>query len=109
MKYLVLCPRHDELSGLRPHVMQSYLVESYAAGAGVDDQRRRAREAAEVGIGVRYIRTMFLPGDETLLHVFEADSPEALREAARVAALPYERIVEAVEGSAGPHEQEVPK
>jgi hypothetical protein len=99
MKYLVLCRRDDELSELRPHVTQSYLVESYAAGAGVDDQRRRARQAAEVGIDVRYIRTMFLPGDETLLHVFEAPSPEALREAARVAALPYERIVEAVEGS----------
>lgn len=103
MKYLVLCPRHDELSGLRADVMQSYLVESYAAGAGVDDQRRRARQAADVGIGVRYIRTMFLPGDETLLHVFDAASPEALREAVRVAALPYERIVEAVEGSADPH------
>jgi len=99
MEYLVLCRRDDELSVLRPHLTQSYLVESYAAGAGVNDQRRRARQAAEVGVGVRYIRTMFLPGDETLLHVFEADSPEALREAARVAALPYERIVEAVEGS----------
>ena len=109
MKYLVLCPRHDELSEVRPDVMQSYLVESYAAGACVDDQRRRARQAAEVGTGVRYIRTLFLPGDETLLHVFEADSPEALREAARVAALPYERIVEAVEGSSESHELEAPK
>jgi hypothetical protein len=109
MKYLVLSTRHEELSGLRSQVTQSYLVESYAAGAGVDEQRRRARQAAEVGIGVRYIRTMFLPGDETLLHVFEAASLEALREAARVAALPYERIVEAVEGSAKANELEAPK
>ena len=78
--------------------MQSYLVESYAANSGVEDQRERAQLAAEVGTGVRYIRTTFLPGDETLLHVFEAESPEAVREAVRVAALPYERIVEAVEG-----------
>ena len=78
--------------------MQSYLVESYAANSGVEDQRERARLAAEVGEGVRYIRTTFLPGDETLLHLFEAESPEAIREAVRVAALPYERIVEAVEG-----------
>jgi Nickel responsive protein SCO4226-like len=106
MKYLVLSPRHDEPSGQRPDVIQSYLVESYAAGAGVDDQRRRARQAAEVGVGVRYIRTMFLPGDETLLHVFEAASPEALSEAARVAELPYERIVEAVEGSTESQEPE---
>jgi hypothetical protein len=109
MKYLVLCRRDDELSRLRPDVTQSYLVESYAAGAGVDDQRRRARQAADVGVGVRYIRTMFLPGDETLLHVFEAASPEALHEAARVAALPYERIVEAVERSSESHEVEAPK
>jgi hypothetical protein len=80
--------------------MPSYLVESYAAGSVVDDQRERARRAAEVGTGVRYVRTTFLPGDETVLHVFEASSAEALREAASAAALPYERIVEAVEGSA---------
>lgn len=78
--------------------MQSYLVESYAANSGVEDQRERAQLAAEVGAGVRYIRTTFLPGDETLLHLFEAESPEAIREAVRVAALPHERIVEAVEG-----------
>jgi hypothetical protein len=78
--------------------MQSYLVESYAANSGVEDQRERAQLAAEVGTGVRYVRTTFLPGDETLLHVFEAESPEAVREAVRVAALPYERIVEADEG-----------
>jgi hypothetical protein len=78
--------------------MQSYLVESYAASSGVEDQRERAQLAAKVGTGVRYVRTTFLPGDETLLHVFEAESPEAVREAVRVAALPYERIVEAVEG-----------
>ena len=28
------------------------------------------------GIGVRYLRTTFLPGDETILHVFEAMSRE---------------------------------
>ena len=79
--------------------MPSYLVESYGAGSVVKDQRRRARLAAELGTGVRYVRTTFLPGDETLLHLFEATSPDALRQAARDAALPYERIVEAVEGS----------
>ena len=77
--------------------MPSYLVESYAAGSVVEDQCERARLAAEVGTGVRYVRTTFLPGDETVLHVFEATSAEALGEAARDVALPYERIVEAVE------------
>jgi hypothetical protein len=49
-------------------------------------------------------RNTFLPGDETVLHLFEAASPEALSEAARGAALPYDRIVEAVEGPPSPHE-----
>jgi uncharacterized protein DUF4242 len=89
--------------------MRSYLVESYAADALVDDQRERARLAAEVGTGVRYVRTTFLPRDETVLHVFEAASPEALLEAARDAALTYDRIVEAVEGSGESQELEADK
>jgi len=80
----------------------SYLVESYLADTtdGVDDARARARRTAELGFGVRYVRTTFLPGDETILHLFEAPSAAALDEAGRRAALPFERIVEAVEGAA---------
>ena len=84
--------------------MPSYLMETYAAVSAVDAQRERARLAAELGTDVRHLRTTFLPGDETILHVFEAESPEALREAARAAELPYDRIVEAVEGSPEAHE-----
>lgn len=75
----------------------SYLVESYATNGGLERQRECARRAAELGAGIRYVRTTFLPGDETLLHMFEAPSMEALRHAGRRAALHYERIVEAVE------------
>lgn len=82
--------------------MPSYLVESYAANDGVEDARKRARVAAELEAGVRYVRTTFLPEDETVFHLFEAPSLEALRRAGRRAALPYQRIVEAVEGSADP-------
>ena len=52
-----------------------------------------------VGGGVRYVRTTFLPGDETVLHVFEAASAAAVARAARRAALEYERIVEAVDSA----------
>jgi hypothetical protein len=76
----------------------SYLVESYAAStSAVDDARVRARRAAELVESVRYVRTTFLPGDETILHLFEAPSASVLGEAGRRAALPFERIVEAVE------------
>jgi hypothetical protein len=77
--------------------MRIYLVESYAASGAVEEQHERAIRTAELGTGVRYVRTTFLPAEETVLHVFEATSPEALREAARDAALSFERIVEAVE------------
>jgi hypothetical protein len=81
--------------------MPRYLVESYVGSPGaVDDARLRARQAAELGAGVEYVRTTFLPGDETVLHLFVAPSEEVLDEAGRRAELPFDRIVEAVEVTA---------
>jgi hypothetical protein len=79
--------------------MPNYLVESYLADtpAAVEEARERARSLADDGTGVRYVRTTFLPGDETILHVFEAPSLAALRRAAGRAALQCERIAEAVD------------
>jgi hypothetical protein len=77
--------------------MPSYLVESYASNSAVQRERACARLAAELGEGIRYVRTTFVPGDETLLHLFEAPSIAALTRAGRLAALHYERIVEAKE------------
>jgi hypothetical protein len=86
--------------------MPSFLVESYVPGpAGVDDARERARRTAELGDGIRHLRTTFLPDDETILHFFEAPSVEALDEAGKRAALQFERIVEAVEGAAQPDKE----
>jgi hypothetical protein len=87
--------------------MPSYLVESYVAPASdaVEDARARARRTAELGDGVRYLRTTYLPTDEVVLHLFEAPSASALDAAGRRAALPFERIVEAVEGSTDSPEQ----
>lgn len=82
--------------------MPSYLVESYLADSpdAVEEERERARSLTDEGAGVRYVRTTFLPGDETILHVFEAPTLAVLRRAAALAQLAHERIVEAVEGSA---------
>ena len=79
--------------------MPSYLVESYLAPSvgAVDEARERARRTAELGAGVRHLRTTFVPDDEMILHLFEAPSAAALDAAGRRAALPFERIVEAVE------------
>ena len=81
--------------------MPNYLVESYAAHrpGAVDDARERARQVGELEGAVRYVRTTFIPKDETILHLFEASSAEALLRALRLAALQHDRIVEAIEDS----------
>ena len=81
--------------------MPTFIVESYGADSVVADQRGRAELAAELGTGISYIRTTIVPGDQTLLHLFEATSSDALREAVTVAALECDRIVEVVESDAG--------
>lgn len=77
--------------------MPMFIVESYGVDAKVADQRARASLVAQLGAGITYVRTTIVPGDETLLHLFEAASPDALREAVTIAALDCERIVEVVE------------
>ena len=80
--------------------MATFVVESYASEGGVHSQQEQAQLAADLGTGVRYVRTTFLTADETALHMFEATSADALRRAAKEAALQYDRIVEVVEAAA---------
>lgn len=82
--------------------MPEFLVELYVArsnGAAVERGARSARLAAETltreGTQVRYLSSIFVPEDETCFYLYEADSAEAVREAAARAALDYERIAEA--------------
>ena len=81
--------------------MPRFLVESYVADdpAAIEEARERARSMPEQNALIRYVRTTFLPGDETILHVFEAPSAAALTRAGERVGLNYERIAEAVEGS----------
>jgi len=57
-----------------------------------------AREASEQmrheGIPVRFVRSVFVPEDEACFYLYEAPSAEAVREAARRAALPFARFAE---------------
>jgi hypothetical protein len=74
--------------------MQSYLVESYVPRLGERECRAaadRVREAA--GDDVRYLRTLFVPEDETCFHVVEGRSVEAVGEISRRAGITYSRIV----------------
>jgi hypothetical protein len=78
--------------------MPRYLVEAYSSAAGVDGAAGLARRAAEVGVGIRYLRTTFVPEDEMALHEFEAPSRDELEEAAGRAGLRFLRIVETIDG-----------
>lgn len=82
--------------------MPRFLVESYVADStgAFDDACERARRTAEAAPGVRYVDTTFVPGDETVMHLFDAPSEAALEEAGRRVGLQFERIVEAVNASA---------
>ena len=82
-----------------PH-LRKYICELYLAGPldlAATKARRAANELARDGRAVRYLRTIGVPGDQLCLHVFEADSAEALEEVGRRAETPFDRVVEASE------------
>jgi hypothetical protein len=82
--------------------MPRYLIEAYlvAQPGLLEEARRRARRAAQLGDQVRYLRTTFVPRDETCFHLFDAPSSTVLGEAVRRAELDHLRIVEAVDANA---------
>ena len=89
--------------------MPNYLVEAYMPRSHAQEAHaagRRARAAAEElsreGTPVLYVRTTFLPDDETCFHLFEASAEEAVEEVSRRAALGRARIVPAIESSRPP-------
>lgn len=82
-----------------------YLAELYRASGESGDLAEaaaRARAAADVmartGTRVRYVRSVFVPSDETWFLLYDAPSAAAVAETARKADLRPARIVEALEG-----------
>ena len=89
--------------------MPTYLVEAYMPHSHGREARaagHRARTAAEElsreGEAIRYVRTTFLPDDETCFHLFEAASAEVVEKASSRAALGRARVVPAVEEDGEP-------
>jgi hypothetical protein len=83
--------------------MTEYLIELYVARTGgplVTERCQSARSAAEEltrrGTAVRFRRSIFVPDEETCFVMFEAESPEAVRHAARLAAMPCDRVSSAI-------------
>jgi hypothetical protein len=88
---------------MQTYMVEAYMPRSHAQEAGAAG--RRARAAAEKlsreGTPVRYVRTTFLPDDETCFHLFEAVSADAVEELTRRADLGRARVVPAVEARPG--------
>jgi hypothetical protein len=88
--------------------MAEYLVELYVSRGdrvAVDGCAVRCRAAAEAltheGSPARYVRSIFVPEDETCFFLLEADSADAVREVMRRAGLESGRIAEAVDTRKG--------
>jgi Protein of unknown function (DUF4242) len=86
-----------------------YIIELYVSRSDERDVRRgaeRARLAAEeqtrLGTPVRYLRSIYVPEDETCFVLFDACSADAVRATALLAALPFERVSTAIENEALP-------
>ena len=82
--------------------MARYVVELYRSCSGAEPLRGAAdRLAASArllnaeGTTVRYLETIFLPTDETCLHVLEAASEANVRAAAARAGIDVDRVVPA--------------
>jgi hypothetical protein len=78
-----------------------FLVEQYlsrtnpdAVCSGADRARLASAELTREGTPVRFLRAIFVPEDETCFYLFEAGTADAVREAARRAALEFEHVAE---------------
>jgi len=82
--------------------MTEFLVELYASqadceavAAGLARLHRAAAELTDERRSVRFVRSIFVPEDETCFLLVDAASVEDVRETARRASLECERVVEA--------------
>lgn len=80
------------------------MVETYLAAYRPSARRTAATRAASAARAqndsaapVRYVRSIFIPGDETCFHVFEAVSLDIVRVATEQASIPFERIMPVVQ------------
>lgn len=58
---------------------------------------RTSKDFTTRGKPVRYIRSTFMPGDARCMCLFEAATPELVREVNEVAQIPFTRVVEALD------------
>jgi muconolactone delta-isomerase len=86
-----------------------YLVEVYVSGRAVELERiaARAAKAAEElereGKSIRYLRSIYVPEEETCFHLYVANSVAEVREASERAGIHPERVAAAIQAEATRH------
>jgi hypothetical protein len=73
--------------------MNEYLVELYVPRGDPGSLAAGAGEMDAAGASVRHVRSIVVPEDETCYLLCEAESADAVRDAAQHAGLRFERIV----------------
>jgi hypothetical protein len=83
---------------VREFVAEQYLPADGAetAARGADAACSAAEQLSREGVAVQLVRSIFIPQDETCIHLYRGDSIEAVQAVAGRAALSLERVTEAV-------------
>jgi len=83
--------------------VSEFLVEVYVSRAtaapappGPEDVAEAAAQLTREGRRVRFLRSILVPEDETCFYLFQAQTGDAVREAATRAGLRFDRVREAV-------------
>src|SRR5215210_8951705 len=78
------------------YLLEAYVSKSVADGAAGIAGRfvLAAEEMRREGTTVRYLRSIFVPQDETCFHIFEAGSEADIRDAAERAGIQAVRVLE---------------
>jgi hypothetical protein len=83
--------------------MQEFVAEQYLPSDGsrtaarcARAARRAAEQMTREGTRVQFVRSIFIPEDETCIYLYRADSIDAVRVAATRASLRLDRVAKAV-------------
>lgn len=83
--------------------MTTFLVERYLPGVSAEEVLAAANRAkvttalmAKEGNAIRYLRSTYVPNEESCFCLFEGSSEELVKEANERAQIPFDRIAEAV-------------
>lgn len=95
---------------MREFAAEQYLsgTDNAAAEHGATVARLAAEQLTREGTPVEFVHSIFVPEDETCIHMYRADSIDAVRLVAARASLRFERISEAVTESGIPHRNPTP-